>query len=163
MPSQVTRYRSNEPITYEALSAILPAGKLVAPQNAPATSDASLQGISVNTVDAAQNILGYTTKDAVPISLQLTYMNGTMGYDAGYPFADASTPTPQVAVAHSGVTLMAYTGAACAYGDRLAANATGGVASGLPPTSPRPSWAGAHSPAASAHPVRRWLGLTSDT
>jgi hypothetical protein len=127
MPSQVTRYRSNEPITYEALSAILPAGKLVAPQNAPATSDASLQGISVNTVDAAQNILGYTTKDAVPISLQLTYMNGTMGYDAGYPFADASTPTPQVAVAHSGVTLMAYTGAACAYGDRLAANATGGV------------------------------------
>ena len=72
MPSQVTRYRSNEPITYEALSAILSAGKLVVPQNAPATSDASLQGISVNTVDAAQNILGYTTKDAVPISLQLT-------------------------------------------------------------------------------------------
>ena len=126
MPSQVTRLKAAEPIVYEALTAVLPAGKLVV-ATAGTTSDASLQGIVANSTDGAQNILGYTTKDAVPVSLQATYFTGTMGYDAGYPFVDASVPSQTVAVERSGVTVLAYTGAACNYGDRLAANATGGV------------------------------------
>lgn len=129
MPTFNARLHDDDPITYEAIGSIVKGGTIVVPA-AGTTTDPSLQGMAPCAVDAALNVLGVAEHDAVPVSLQSTYQSGTEAWDTGYTNFDASVPGPTSTV-YNDVVGNLTTSTACANGDKICANATGGVRKAL--------------------------------
>lgn len=118
------RLQDDQPITYEALTAIIKGGQIVVP-TAGATFDPTLQGIAVSG-DAALNVLGVASKDAVPRSLRAGYETGNTAYDTAYIATDISVPDADVTVYNDVVGYVNFTGA-CAYGEPICSAVNGGV------------------------------------
>lgn len=140
MASFVARLHGSKgsPKTYEAITAVIPGGKLVIPGTGTpgtVTADPSLEPIVVAT-DAATNVLGVTAKDAVPVALRAGFeTGGSSGWDSGVPVVDTSVPDASVTVYDEVEGTLHFTGA-CAYNARICAAAGGDVRAFVQGTDP---------------------------
>lgn len=102
------------PRTYQ-VNAAVKGGQVVIP-------DGSTGKIKVCNSAAAANVLGVALTDAQPQSDQ---SGNTTSY--GMPVIDASVPQDYVAVAYSGMTVKVTYSGTVAFGQKVQADATGGV------------------------------------
>lgn len=130
----VPKVRIGHDDVYEATVAI-DGGILVIP--ASGATNAGVQGIAI-AGDAAQNVLGVTSRRAEPVASQ-----DLTGTDSdGYPYAYPNPVNELVTVYKRAVVKVTYTAAAVAFGAKLAAAASGHVRAYVEGTDPADSVVG---------------------
>jgi hypothetical protein len=137
MPGQNPSYQTG-PLVYEALSAVK--GGQVVEFKSGATTNPGKVGMQPAAANSAV-VLGVAFKDAVPVSAQDGYANGTTGY-ANYPVTDISVPDELSSVYNDAWIKVTYA-AAATYRQPLKAAANGQVTPGTPGTDPIIGWCAA--------------------